>query len=411
MHSVPELIAPAQNWSSLKAVKSLADSIYFGVQKYNMRRKANNFKEEELDDIVSFCHKNRLKCYLCTNILIYDEELRELDNLIENAKAAEVDAIIVHDIAVIKMAKKHGIDFHISTQANISNLEAAKFYEDLGAKKLIVARELSLDQIKYIRENLKQADIECFIHGSMCTSISGRCYFSAVIEGSEQFSANRGNCVQPCRRTWRVFDDMNNEFIYDGKLFLNAKDLCMIEHVPELIQAKIDAFKIEGRMKNPRYIRTVTTCYREAIDSYFSGTYTNIKVEEWKKQLSTVYNRGFHTGFYFNRPDVKDIELTRRGNLSSVKKCYFGKVLSFDVNLKAAKVKIEQSYIPLRDGDLVYIISDKKYQELKIKKIFFEGKKVKKIEKENNENQKKPIIIEIIIEEEVKPEDKIYKYI
>ena len=153
------------------------------------------------------------------------------------AKKSKVDAIIAHDLAAIRFAKRQKMKFHISTQANISNVESAKFFENLGAERLILARELSLEQIKLIKHHLSNTEIECFVHGSMCTSISGRCYFSATICDSEEYSANRGNCVQPCRRQWRVIDDEKNEFIYDGQLFLNTKDLCMIEHIPKLIQS------------------------------------------------------------------------------------------------------------------------------------------------------------------------------
>ena len=240
---------------------------------------------------------------------------------------------------------------HISTQANVSNIEAAKFYEELGAERIILARELSLKQIKLIKHLLSKTKIECFVHGSMCTSISGRCYFSATICDSEEYSANRGNCIQPCRREWRVIDDEKNEFIYNGQMFLNAKDLCMIEYIPELIDANIDAFKIEGRMKDPFYIKTVTECYREAIDSFFNGTYKKEKIVNWLKRLSIVYNRGFHTGFYFQRPTIEDIELEKRGNVSQYKKKYLGKILSYDGNSKTANVLLESLEFPLKVGE------------------------------------------------------------
>ncbi|MFX0142099.1 MAG: peptidase U32 family protein, partial [Candidatus Hodarchaeota archaeon] len=241
----PELVAPVQNWKSLKVVEGLADAIYFGVKSYNMRQKAENFVLEDLKDVIDYCHTRKppIRTYLTTNILIYDSELQDLEKLLETAKYAGIDAIIVHDLAAIKFAQKYKLKFHISTQANISNTESAKFFEDLGADRLILARELSLEQIKLIKHHLNKTKIECFVHGSMCTSISGRCYLSATICDSEEYSANRGNCVQPCRREWRLIDDENNEFIYDGQMFLNAKDLCMIEYIPQLIQAKIDAFK------------------------------------------------------------------------------------------------------------------------------------------------------------------------
>jgi len=229
----PELLAPAQDWTSLRKVIGLADAIYFGVKKYNMRAKAKNFERDDLKEIVKFCHRQKppLKAYLATNILIYDSELQDLEKLIFEAKKAGIDAIIAHDLAVIKFAKREKLNFHISTQANVSNVESAKFFEDIGAERIILARELSLKQIKLIKHHLTKTQIECFVHGSMCTSISGRCYFSATICDSEEFSANRGNCVQPCRREWRVIDDQSNAFLYHGQMFLTAKDLCMIEYI------------------------------------------------------------------------------------------------------------------------------------------------------------------------------------
>ncbi|MEJ2248142.1 MAG: U32 family peptidase [Candidatus Lokiarchaeota archaeon] len=284
MHRKPELLAPIQDWKTLKFIKDLPDAIYFGVQGFNMREKANNFHISELEKLVEYCHSFSppINCYLTTNILIYDSELNKLKKLISRAKSARVDALIVHDFAAIKYAKELKINFHISTQTNISNIESAKYYESLGAERLILARELSLDQIKEIKQKLlKETEIECFVHGSMCSAVSGRCYLSATICESSMESANRGRCVQPCRREWRVFDDQNHEFLYDGQLFLNAKDLCMIEHIPELINANIDAFKIEGRMKDPLYVKTAIECYKEAIDSFYENSYSRKKAEKW----------------------------------------------------------------------------------------------------------------------------------
>jgi len=403
----PELVAPVQDWYTLNAIKGLADSIYFGVQDYNMRVKAVNFEMNDLNKVATFCREQlpRIKTYLCTNILIYDSELGDLENLISIAKDSGIDAIIVHDIATIRIAKRYGMKFHISTQANISNIEAAKFYEELGAQRIIMARELSLNQISNIKDKLSRTEIECFIHGSMCTSISGRCYFSATICDSEEFSANRGNCIQPCRRQWRVIDDENNEFIYDGQQFLNAKDLCMIEFIPELINARIDAFKIEGRMKDPLYVKTVVKCYKEAINSYFEGTYTKEKVENWLKVLSNVYNRGFHTGFYFQRPTINDIELGVRGNISPYKKKYLGKVESYDKKSRSANVLIENRESFLRVGDQIIIIGKNSYHLEQVKKLILNGAKVKSIVRKTENN---PIKLNLPLESEVECDDKIY---
>ncbi len=403
----PELLAPAQDWTSLRNVAGLADAIYFGVKKYNMRAKAKNFERGELKEIVKFCHHQKppLKAYLATNILIYDSELQDLERLISNAKKAGIDALIAHDVAVIKFANLEKLKFHISTQANVSNVESAKFYETLGAERIILARELSLNQIKLIKHHLNKAQIECFVHGSMCTSISGRCYLSATICDSEEFSANRGNCVQPCRREWRVIDDESNEFIYNGQMFLNTKDLCMIEHIPKLINANIDAFKIEGRMKDPLYIETVTACYREAIDSYFNGTFTKEKVQDWLERLSKVYNRGFHTGFYFHRPTIEDVELERRGNISPYRKHYLGKVLSFNTNSMTANILIEIKEFNLKIGDEIIVIGNESYHHQKIKHMGFKGEKIQNIYKKRYDN---PFKVNLRLSNKVQRDDKIY---
>ncbi|MFX1457552.1 MAG: peptidase U32 family protein [Promethearchaeota archaeon] len=407
MEHRPELLSPAQDWKSLELVKGLADAIYFGVENYNMRMKANNFDRKDLRRIAETCHSLNppMRAYLTTNILIYDSELQDLENLISEAKEAGIDAIIVHDLAAIKIAKKFMMEFHISTQANVSNIQAAKFYEDLGAERIILARELSLRQIKSIKEQLSKSKIECFIHGSMCTSVSGRCYFSATKTNSAQDSANRGNCTQPCRRVWRVFDDENNELIYDGLMFLNAKDLCMIEYIPELIEAKIDAFKIEGRMKDPWYIKTTTECYKEALDAYYNNKYNERKVVVWLNRLSQVYNRGFHTGFYFHKPTIKDIELERRGNISHYKKHYIGKIISYDETSKSANVLLESLELPLRIGDQIIIEGISTYQIETIRKMIYKGEKIKSIIRKRNTN---PLRINLRLKNKVEPSDKIY---
>ena len=372
-----------------------------------MRMKAQNFNESDLKDIVDFCHTKHppMRAYLTTNILIYNNELQEIESLLANAKDAGIDGIIAHDLAVIKFAIDKGLNFHVSTQANVSNIEAAKFYESLGAERIILARELSLDQIRLIKHHLASTKIECFIHGSMCTSISGRCYLSATICESEQYSANRGNCTQPCRRQWSVFDDENNEFLYDGQMFLNAKDLCMIEFIPALIEAKIDAFKIEGRMKDPLYVKTVTKCYREAIDAYYNKSYTKEKVKNWLEELSKVYNRGFHTGFFFKRPTIEDVELNERGNISRYKKQYIGKILSYDENSKTADVLLESLDHPLKLGDEIYIVGPNTFIIEKIRKMIYKGEKIKSILRKRYTD---PVKFNLRINTGVEKEDKVY---
>lgn len=349
-----ELLVPLKNFKSLSGVLDSADSVYFGIEDLNMRSFADNFKLCDLGKIVQKCHENNIKAYLTLNVIMYENEFNFLEKILEKSVEAQIDAVIVHDIGVIDIIKQKGLDFHISTQANISNPYSARFYENIGAKRLILARELSIDQIKEIKQKLKIAKIETFVHGAQCTSISGRCYLSAEIWGSQNYSANRGKCTQPCRGRWKVYDEKNNCFLYDGVFFINTKDLCMIEYIPELIEAKIDAFKIEGRMRDPIYIETTTRCYREAIDAYFNSTFTKQKIKHWLTRLERVYNRGFSTGFYFGMPNVVGISRNNHGNLSNYRKIEIGKVINYFPEKKAAKILLHRGKIRL--GDEIFII-------------------------------------------------------
>lgn len=347
-----ELLSPAKNLKAIKAATEYADSVYFGVQKYNMRMRSENINIKDLWKIVEYCKNHDLKTYLTTNILLYDDELQEMQNVIESAKDAGIDAIIVHDLAAVEIAKRVGIPFHISTQCNVSNSLSARFYEKLGAERIILARELSLEKIKEIKRNLVSTEIEAFIHGAMCTSVSGRCYFSQDICGTPEKSANRGNCVQPCRRRWWVKDKENNEYIYDGVRFMNSRDLCTIAYIPELIEANIDAFKIEGRMRHPHYVEIVTKTYREAIEAYYNGSFTDEKVGWWVTELKKVYNRGFTPGFYFKRPTEEDHQHNYPYNLSHYRYIKVGEIVDYDSESKMATVNLNNGYL-LKNSDLI----------------------------------------------------------
>ncbi|MFX0070611.1 MAG: peptidase U32 family protein [Candidatus Hermodarchaeota archaeon] len=402
-----ELMAPLKNYKSLNAVLFKADSVYFGVESLNMRMYSDNFNLQDLNNIVRTCHNNNIKAYLTTNVIIYENEFTLLENIMDKALEAEIDGIILHDIGVIELAKERGLKYHISTQANISNSHSARFYEKLGAERLILARELSLEQIKEIKNKLIKSQIEVFIHGAQCTSISGRCYFSAEICGSQDYSANRGKCVQPCRRKWRVFDDENNEFLYDGVFFINAKDLCMIEHIPKLIKANIDAFKIEGRMRDPIYIEEVVSCYREAIDSYYDNSFESDKVKEWLKRLNKVYNRGFSTGFYFGLSKGSEIERERQGNVSDFRKKEIGKVLSYYPEKKAAKILLTSGNLKLNDE--IFIIGTRTNTYLNQKIVSIQIKQKKNLTETPFVMKGKNLSVGILVDKPVKKNDKIFK--
>lgn len=398
-----ELLAPAKNFKAIKAALPYADAFYFGVQAFNMRMQADNFQEQDLKKVTKLLHDSGLKAILATNIVIYENELNSLQSLLQKAQAAEIDAVIVHDFATIQFAKQIGLPFHISTQCNVSNSTAAKFYEELGADRIILARECSLEQIKEIKAKLTTAEIEVFVHGAMCTSISGRCYFSQDIEGK---SANRGECTQPCRRQWWVYDETNKEYIYDGERFLNSRDLCMVAHVPELIEANIDCFKIEGRMRDPHYVEVVTKTYREAIEAHYEGIFSNKKVKRWIKELKKVYNRGFTTGFYFGRPTEKDHQHKSPSNLSHYRMIKLGTVKNYSPESRMALIQLTNG--KLRVGDEVTIMGPKSsdtYFNQILNKIMIDGEKVS-ITPPATKNT--PISVETELTEPATPGDKIF---
>jgi len=403
-----ELMAPLKNFKSLNAVLGNTDAVYFGIEAFNMRMFSDNFKLEELNNIVKVCHDNQIKAYLTTNIIIYENEINLLETILDKALESEIDAVIIHDVGAIQLAKEKGLKFHISTQASISNSHSAKFYEDIGAQRLILARELSLEQIKEIKNKIRIAEIECFVHGAQCTSISGRCYFSAEICESQEYSANRGRCTQPCRREWRVYDDQNNELLYDGVFFINAKDLCMIEHIPKLIEANIDAFKIEGRMRDPIYIEETTACYREAIDSYYDNTFTQEKVDNWLMRLNRVYNRGFSTGFYFGRPTGSEIERDLQGNISKYKKYEIGKVLSYYPEKRAAKILLTKGKLKLKDEVFIIGTHTDTFLRQKINSLQIKQKK-NLTETPFVSSKDHRISVGILVEKPVKKNDKLFK--
>ncbi|MFW9771340.1 MAG: peptidase U32 family protein [Promethearchaeota archaeon] len=401
-------MTPLKNLKSLNAVIGNADAVYFGVESFNMRMFSDNFKLVELNKIVKTCHESHIKAYLTTNIIIYENEIKLLESILDKAVEADIDAVIVHDIGAIQLAKERGLKFHISTQASISNSYSAKFYESLGANRLILARELSLNQIKEIQNKLKTAKIETFIHGAQCTSISGRCYFSAELCESQDYSANRGKCVQPCRRKWRVIDDQDNEVLYDGVFFINTKDLCMIEHIPTLIEANIDAFKIEGRMRDPIYIEETTSCYREAIDAYYDNTFTQQKVKEWLKRLNKVYNRGFSTGFYFSLPKGKEIQREFDGNISQFQKVEVGKVLNYYPEKKAAKILLTAGKLKLNDEIFIIGTHTDTYIRQRVTSIQIKQKK-NLTETPSVSSSIERLTVGITVNKPVKKNDKIFK--
>ncbi|MFX1500614.1 MAG: peptidase U32 family protein [Promethearchaeota archaeon] len=404
-----ELLAPAKNLKAIKAAMNYADSIYFGVKRFNMRMRSENFALGDLNRVVEFCHNNDLKVYLTTNILIYDNELEFLREIIEKSKEAGVDAVIVHDMAAIQIAKDFNIPFHISTQCNVSNSLSARFYEKIGAERIILARELSLEKIKEIKRNLTKTKIETFIHGAMCTSVSGRCYFSQDICGTEEKSANRGNCEQPCRRRWWLREENGTEYIYNGVRFLNSRDLCTIAYIPVLIEANIDAFKIEGRMRHPHYVEIVSKTYRKAIDSYYNGTFSKKKVGKWVTELKKVYNRGFTPGFYFKRMTEEDHQHKSPSNLSHYRYIKVGQIEKYNESTGFTTISLDNGYLSLNDDIVIMGKNTDTYIHQKVEKIKYTDKIV---DKSPRGTKNKQVIIELEVNDEVigNGQDQIYVF-
>ncbi|MDP4282683.1 MAG: peptidase U32 family protein [Bacteroidota bacterium] len=355
-----EITAPVGSYESLSAaIHAGAGSVYFGVGEMNMRSRSSiNFNLRDLVKISRICKRNNVHMYLTVNTVIYDRELKEMQRIVNSAKKNGIDAIIASDQAVIQYAHSIGMTVHMSTQANISNLAAVKYWSQF-ADVMVTARELSLEQVKSITRGIKRQKItgpsgkliriEVFAHGALCMAISGKCYLSL-----DEFnaSANRGACFQVCRRPYRVTDfEGEVELVVDNEYIMSPKDLCTIGFLDKIADAGISILKIEGRGRSPEYVKTVVECYREALDSLSGGSYSPEKVSEWMKRLSTVYNRGFWDGYYLGRKTGEWAH--QHGSVATRKKEYIGKVINYFSRLKVIEVKMESG--TLSPGDRIYI--------------------------------------------------------
>ncbi len=351
LRTKPELMAPAGDMTMLTtAVNAGADAIYFGVGKLNMRAKAKNFSLDELKNVSEYCRSKNVKTYLTLNTIIYEDEVDEIENIIRQAKKNKIDRIICWDLGVIEICNKYDMPFAVSTQASISNSISLETYKKLGAERVVLARECSLEEIKKIRAKT-DLEIEVFIHGAMCISISGRCFMSHHLFNK---SANRGECVQPCRREFKVIDKTTDkELIIGDDYILSPKDLCTIEFIDKLIEAGIDSFKIEGRKRSPEYVHTVVSVYRKAIDLYFEGKLTTKIKHNFLKELEEVYNRGFSPGFYFDMPSSNDYS-DIHGSKAATRKEFVGRVVNYFKQPQIAHVVLETGKIT--SGDKIYII-------------------------------------------------------
>ena len=349
-----ELLSPCQDFTTLQAaIQGGCDAVYFGVKSFNMRAGARNFEIKDLSKISKVCKKNNVKAYLTLNTVVYDKELKKIGKIVAKAKKAGIDAIICWDTAVIQICKKNKIPIHISTQASVSNFEAVKYYHKLGAEQIVLARELSLKQISDIIKQIKKAKlkigIETFIHGAMCVSVSGRCFLSQF---SFDKSANRGECIQNCRRAYTVKDvDNETELELHNNYILSAKDLCCLPFLDKLVKSGISSFKIEGRNRSPEYVKTVTDVYRKSLDLINAKKFTKSNINLLEKELKTVYNRSFSSGFYLGQP-LNEWAKTG-GNISKVRKVYIGKVSKFYKKISVFEIELVTGQI--KKGDSLII--------------------------------------------------------
>lgn len=331
-----ELLAPVGNFPMLvTAINAGADAVYFGLGDFSMRSGSRNFQLKDLPKIKKICEEQNvnIKRYLTVNTIIYDNELSKVESLIKKVKPY-VDAIICWDLSVINLCKKHKIPFFISTQASVANTEAAKFYKKLGAERVVLARELNLKQVKEIS---KVMPIEVFAHGAMCVSISGRCFTSQFLFNK---SANRGECLHPCRRSYIVKDKQEGyELEIENNKVFSAKDLCTLPFLEKLKDAGITSFKIEGRNRDPRYLDGVIRIYRKALDSIL----TKSEIKESMHELKKIYNKEFSPGFYLGLPKVNDFSSTEHSSATK-KKHYIGKILHYYPNVKVATMKVSSEF-------------------------------------------------------------------
>jgi putative protease len=402
----PEIMAPVGSYESLAAaIQAGADSVYFGVGSLNMRsRSSKNFSLEDLATITERCASQGIKTYLTVNTVVYDEEMEQLQVLLEKAKENKISAIIASDMAVIQLAKSLDLTIHMSTQTNISNIEAVKFYAAF-ADVMVLARELNLKQIHEICKAIKEQNIcgpsgelvkiEIFVHGALCMAVSGKCYLSL---DNMNYSANRGACLQICRRPYRVTDkDGGIELEVDNDYIMSPKDLMTLPFIDKIMQAGVSVLKIEGRGRSADYVKTLTGIYKQAVVAVHNKTFSQEKVKKWEEELKKVFNRGFWGGYYLGKRMGEWSEVY--GSQATKKKTYAGKITNYFSQIKVAEVLLEASDISV--GDEIMIVGPTTgVINQKITEIRVELKKV--------ETAKKGNICSVPIDTFLRRSDKIY---
>ena len=403
-----ELMAPAGSWEALQAaIDNGADSVYFGVEQLNMRAMSSiNFELDDLPEVVKRCEQNGVRSYLTLNTIVYDHDLLVAKKLINAAKEVGVSAVIVADQAVMFMAREAGLEVHISTQINITNVETLKFYSTF-ADTMVLSRELSLRQVKHITNQIEKqqikgpsgrlVEIEIFGHGALCMAVSGKCHLSLHTYNS---SANRGACKQNCRKPYIVIDKESGiELEIDNEYIMSPKDLMVIDFLDQVKDAGVKVLKIEGRARAPEYVATTVKAYREAIDSLYDGTYSQERVEKWVEQLATVYNRGFWSGYYLGK---KLGEWTTPGSHATQKKIYLGKGWHYYPKAQVAEFKMEA--FDLKQGDKILITGPTTgVVEKTVEQMYVNDKPGSYAQKGD--------IVSIKIDRKIRPADKLYKLV
>lgn len=404
-----ELLAPAGSFESLMAaIQAGADAVYFGVEQLNMRtRSSNNFLVEDLPEVAKRCQEHGLKAYLTLNTILYDHDLTIMKKIVDEAKASGIHAVIASDIAVMNYARKIGLGIHISTQANITNIDTIEFYANY-AEVMVLSRELTLMQVTALTREIARQNIvgpsgelvriEVFGHGALCMAVSGKCYLSLH---SNFASANRGACIQNCRRAYIVTDkESGTEFEVDNEYIMSAKDLCTIDFLDKIADAGVSVLKIEGRGRSADYVYTATKCYREALDALEAGFYTVEKIVEWKNRLSTVYNRGFWEGYYLGR--TMGEWNNEYGSKSSKRKIYLGKGVKYFDEAKVAEFAVEAQSLKIGDEILITGPNTGVIQQ-KIAALRVNGMDAKSAKRGQN--------CTFLLTEKIRPSDKLYKIV
>ena len=355
-----EIMAPVGSRESLAAaIQAGANSVYFGIGQLNMRsHSANHFTIDDLRDIASTCNSHGIKTYLTVNTIIYDDDIDTMHEIVDAAKEAHISAVIASDVAVMTYCNRIGVEVHLSTQLNISNIEALRFYAQF-ADVVVLARELNMDQVAAIYRQIEEQHIcgpkgeliriEMFCHGALCMAVSGKCYMSLH---NANRSANRGECVQICRRSYTVTDnETGNQLEIDNKYIMSPKDLKTIRFIDRMMESGVRVFKIEGRARGPEYVYTVVSCYREAIGSVIDGTFTEERKDGWDERLATVFNRGFWDGYY--QGQTLGEWNKHYGSAATEKKVLVGKVMKYFSKLSVAEVAVEATTFDRGDRLLI----------------------------------------------------------